>query len=347
MTAADLKADSNVFYVVFFVPSVSPKLRLNRLNTVQNKTHKILIGTNMRRKIRLWSNKTTAPWQEVLDRDDAASLAVLRKGQGELQHYATSWLYAERLYKTFTFSSGGIYIYIAAETASFRKEKWTPVWQEQPKGWHRKQYWFIDDISIKASADSSGTHESTGAVCRSSPVILPSQGQRYSDVGQFGRSLSSQTFSGFYSSRRIGWWETGKPRYLVVVTILKKKNINNIHQKPWPPFFRFLHISQKPAMGQAGEDEEMAKWMDYSLQRGVPFFLPIRFFTWGRSRCTGNLCQVWDNNDKSPMTGNGKNTNYNLVIWRKNIIVLPTLMAYMVKWIYIYMTYGIIDWYMV
>jgi hypothetical protein len=25
-------------------------------------------------------------------------------------------------------------------------------------------------------------------------------------------------------------------------------------------------------MGQAGEDEEMAKWMDYSLQRGVPRF---------------------------------------------------------------------------
>ena len=151
------------------------------------------------------ASKTTAPWQEVLDRDDAASLAVLRKGQGELQHYATSWLYAERLYKTFTFSSGGMYI--AAETASFRKQKWTPVWQEQPKGWHRKQYWFIAVAAMSQQVQCAGL-----------PMWFY-QGQRYSDVGQFGRSLSSQTFSGFYSSRRIGRWETGKPRYLVEKTI--------------------------------------------------------------------------------------------------------------------------------
>ena len=55
-----------------------------------------------------------------------------------------------------------------------------------------------------------------------------------------------------------------------------KNTLKKIQQKPWPPFFRFLLISPK-AMGQAGEDEEMAKWMDYSLQRGVPRFLPIRF----------------------------------------------------------------------
>jgi len=72
-----------------------------------------------------------------LDRDDAASLAVLRKGQGNcstMQHPD----------------------FMPKETASFRKQKWTPVWQEQPKGWHRKQYWFIAVAPMSQQVQCAG-----------------------------------------------------------------------------------------------------------------------------------------------------------------------------------------------
>ena len=76
----------------------------------------------------------------------------------------------------------------------------------------------------------------------------------------------------------MGNWETsifgGKKH--ILKTHLKKNT-----PKAMAPVFRFLHISPK-AMGQAGEDEEMAKWMDYSLQRGVPRFLFHVLFTWRR-----------------------------------------------------------------